>query len=269
MSIAHNCPNLDSVCLAGSDKLTDLGVKSIVESCPQLISLDISGSNITVAAVYAISDYVGDQLKHLSLASCPFRKAAARMLADALSGFDVLESLDVSCTSGGIAAIRHLTVLSLGTDSESPIMSPATTLAAEDSLFFDHTNEERLLPKLHMLRLGFQEFVEETDCRPIFSYFAHITHLCLSLVGHSVTLDVLRSIGLGLKKLQRIDISFSRWGERNETIVARGIREFVAMTPSLQVLKMAAVGLKTRDIRSLKSEFPRVCFDLSVEPTYR
>ncbi|KAI8924294.1 hypothetical protein BC831DRAFT_546379 [Entophlyctis helioformis] len=318
MAIAHSCPALTSVAFASCPMVTDLGIKAIAESCPLLTHVDMSGTNITVAAVFAISDRRGSQIVHLSIAGCPLRKADANMLAAALVDLTGLVSLNVSCMSAGWTALSAASVpqtpivLSLAQDSFEPDTSDASSASAWLATQFPH---------LETLHVGFMECPDEMDCRRLFGRLhglrslwfpdsfsltprslrcildrcRNLTHLhlpslspalspllstlppsallqipskctrlrMLSLVGHTVSADVLRSIALGCLHLVELDISLTR---RVDPPITRDVLfEFVAGAPRLEVLRMAGRGFDAKFVRPLQRVYPHVHFDLFLQ----
>ncbi|EGF80705.1 hypothetical protein BATDEDRAFT_88388 [Batrachochytrium dendrobatidis JAM81] len=95
----------------------------------------------------------------------------------------------------------------------------------------------------------------------------------VSMVGHCVTADVLRSIGLGCRRLVGIDISMTRsylqlprvgsggMGSSTEHLTTAIIGEFVEMVVGLQVMRCAGLGLSAKDMRLLSQRYPHVSFE--------
>ncbi|KAL2920198.1 hypothetical protein HK105_200265 [Polyrhizophydium stewartii] len=245
LSVAFSCPALASVSFAGCQHVTDLGIKAIAESCPRITSIDVSGTGISVAAVFAIADRCGRRLEHLAVAGCALRKADTRMLAAALAGLVTIQSLDVSCTSAGWPALAIASVPLVPTDTsfsslalddpfgtvpllpphavplppgaapfhsvptladapthsplqmhasvsasgDSPVASYPTISHSQTSIYahtLPHPPSPTQFPNLTSLRIGFHGFLDESDCRRLFSrlgaplkrlWFADITPL--------------------------------------------------------------------------------------------
>ncbi|KAJ1340716.1 hypothetical protein BSLG_004810 [Batrachochytrium salamandrivorans] len=335
--IAYSCPGITSLCVAKCVLITDVGVKSIAEACSGLVSLDMAGTSTTPAAVASVAALRGSQLRRLSIASCPLRKADALPLAEALMGLLCLESLDVSDTAAGWPALAIALVPTTSNNNNATITTTTTTTThpspANDSSLC------RFLPThfvhLQHLRFGWHGFLEEQAFRHLFSRLHALTHLWISdsvsispralqnilsrcpllthlhlpslkptmspsavllppstlinlfsskttpltwisLVGHTVTPSVLRSLGLSCPSLVYVNLSLSRarqsfhthyqqqqqahFGE--DTALTRAVLgEFILMARKLQVLRCAGLGLNSRDVRWLARSYPQVCID--------